>query len=424
MNHATRFEAASSNALLVPKYRENISIAFYFNDKKENDPWYIRWFKSDLKYRHTEIAFPMSMYRQSGAKGSRATKDKLFAYGVFADHTDDIRGAILVHSDESTFVFDVKEVRNGIAQRPQRLTLVSDRGWKDITEKKIRSLNCKDNPMLSPEDIAFDAYRSKGKVSVTWARPDRPANRFTKGGQSYAEFVYYKERQTLKLEIPGIAFGKPRDFGNPAYTWIHLNVPYENASLAAQFAEKQVGKPHDNTGIYWAMVWPRSPNYQSYYCVNFVVSVLQMAGVLDGTNPCGVLPDDLYEMLKDHPDRVTAANPYLTAKIQRSIEMPRPFYTVTPRTKSTSSSSFQRRRGDNHGFSVPMMTPLRHALPQSDAFPSHPTHSQPITHDHASTTSITTTGPLVTWKQPTSSRSRNTLRKAQPHYAHIHRTST
>jgi hypothetical protein len=85
----------------------------------------------------------------------------------------------------------------------------------------------------------------------------------------------------------------------------------ENALEAASFARSQVGKPHDDYGIYRAVFWPKKVDYKSYYCVNFVACVLQRAGMLHGVNPNILLPDDLYKFLIHHPDRTTSVNPYL-----------------------------------------------------------------------------------------------------------------
>ena len=322
----------------ISPLRETISVAFYFNNESQHEKGLIGLWKNGMSFWHTEIGFPMSMYRPSEAVKKKTCilrrDDRLFAYGVFEDHTDIIEGASMIHRDSDSMVFSIDEVRSGVKQQPQRLTIVGK--WKDITEKEYPSKS-RDIATQFPSGYRpVEVFTFKKGVDVLWARHDRHANRFSRRKQSQAKVTLNYEKGLMKLELSGIVFGKPRDFSNPAYTWIHLNIPYENAIQAAQFAENQVGKPHDPSGIKWAMFWPRKVDHKSYYCVNFVASTLQQAGFLEGINPNGLLPDDLHSFLVSHPDRITAANPYVTAKAWSAIPEPRTFSASSARRSLSS----------------------------------------------------------------------------------------
>lgn len=350
-------------------HRENISVAFYHNDSKSHGSGLTGWFKSGMDYWHTEVAFPMSIYQRPDGSAP-AGGDRLFAYGVFDTHVDVIPSARLVHQGEDAMVFAIGPAAAGrtaaAGVQAQRLTVSASKGWKDVTAREFPSL---------PEggDRPVEAFESRGRVSVTWARSDRAANRFSKAEQRRAKVTVSHSKQVVKLELPGIVFGKPREFSNPAYTWIHINVPFENAVHAAQFAEEQVGKPHDPNGIYWAMVWPRRTDHRQYYCVNLVASVLQQAGMLQGINPSFLLPDDLHRLLEHHPDRILAANPHITARAWDRIGKPRTFSSAR---RAPPASAAPRAYGTGGDRALPARgrktrRPLRHdsRVPHSSTTP-------------------------------------------------------
>ena len=322
----------------MSQHRINISVAFYHNDSKPKESGLVGWFKGGMEYWHTEVAFPMSMYRRieaSGGKTSGPSDDRLFAYGVFGDHVDIMKNTIMVGRDSQRMVFDIDRGR-------QRLTIVASKGWKDKTPATDigERMYIRVGETVRP----VEEFESKGKVDVLWAKPERSANRFIRKGQSWAKLTISHSTNMVKLVLPGIVFGKPREFSNPAYQWIHLNVPYENAVLAAQFAEQQVGKPHDLRGIYWAMIWPRTINYETYYCVNLVAAVLQKAGMIQGTNPCYLLPDDLYHLIEHHPDRIVAANPHDTAQLWKDIGKPRTYSSTRRISSPTAQVSYTKKK--------------------------------------------------------------------------------
>jgi len=327
--------ASSTSTAATQRMRETIRVAFYYNDMSKKEKGVVGWFKNGMDFWHTEIAFPMSMYRDESGGATDASRS--FAYGVFAQHVDDIRGAQLVHRDANSMTFSIFQNKAGASSVPaQRLIVSASKGWK---EKSVGS-SVGDLATRRPEESRpVQVFQSRGKVDVAWAVNDRAANRFSRSGQAWAKLTISHPKRMVKLELPGIVFGKPREFSNPAYTWVHLSVPYENAVLAANFADAQVGKPHDPRGIYWAMVWPRRIDYKSYYCVNLVAAVLQQAGLIQGINPSYLLPDDLFHLLKDHPDRITSANPYVTAQAWKSVQAPRVYSSMRQIAGPHSASS-------------------------------------------------------------------------------------
>lgn len=325
------------------RHRENISVAFYHNDaSSKTGTGLVGMVKSKMMYWHTEVAFPISMYGSSG--GSRSdtpASNRLFAYGVFSDHIDVVHNAALVHKGTRDIVFSVSDKRG---RQINAVTIVASRGWKDITEKEFPSAATGDIAMrdFNGRQRLVEVFEASGRVNVEWMHQSKSSNRFSKSNQAKAKITISHVKHILKLELSGIVFGKQRDFSNPAYTWIHLNVPVENAMESAKFADNQVGKPHDANGIYWAMVWPRTLDYKKYYCVNLVAAILQRAGLLQGTNPCYILPDDLYRLLEHHPDRITAANPHITAQAMSKIG---PVRTFSPARREPSVVALPRVGG-------------------------------------------------------------------------------
>lgn len=364
-----------------PSLRENITLMFYYNDpsKKDKDEsksgvaW---WWKKKMKFHHVEVAFPMSMYRRNDGMNMSdpSIEECLYAYGVFSDHTDVVRRAVLVSQDKNEFIFHIEEPKRRGGVSTQRLVVSCARGWNDTSAKDFPmpagTLDLASTAPLPPRNV--ERFRSRGKVDVMWGRDDRFANRFSKAGQKYAVITVVHDQALLELELPGIVFGKARSFSNPAYVSMTFNVPAENAIMAANFAEKQVGKPHDSRGTYRALFFPSVPDYKSYYCVNLAASVIQIAGIIDGINPNFLLPDHLYALVEKHPDRITSVTPYAMAQAWANIDKPRVFSA----SKSHSYISRQKSKaGDGDNAHAKKTYPPRPLIPMYRHTPPAKSHT-------------------------------------------------
>lgn len=302
------------------KYCE-LSVAFYNNDRNNpNDrargTGFVGWYKSSMEYWHTEVAFPPEIFKKTSSSSSSSnSKDlnekMLFAYGVFSDHNDVLDNCFVDHiaNNASRIYFDMN----------RKYVDIYSVNNKNRTEKSQSGDGGDDslidiamsNVSMSEALPVVQIFEFTGSVSMSWyPRPQVFMNRVNRDNLKKVVVKVNNATSQVCIESPGMVFGKHRSFTNPSYRWLHFTVPLENALEAASFAQSQVGKPHDDYGIYRALLWPKKVDYKSYYCVNFVACVLQRAGMLHGVNPNILLPDDLYKFLIDHPDRTTSVNPY------------------------------------------------------------------------------------------------------------------
>lgn len=325
-----------------------ISVAFYNNDRNNPDErargnGLVGWYKGSMDFWHTEVAFPPDIFQRNPQSRNRSGHDKLlFAYGVFADHTDALERCVVHHlGDNATRVY--------FDNNRKYVDIVSSNGKKrKETTKQNTAGDIATDPNIIPMVQTFEFY---GDVNMFWnPRPEVFMNRVNRGKLKNVTLKVNNATSQALIESPGMVFGKPRAFSNPAYRWLHFTIPMENALEAANFAQSQVGKPHDGTGIYWAMVWPKKMDYKSYYCVNFVAVVLQRAGMLHGVNPNMLLPDDLYKFLSHHPDKITSVNPYFLygdddSESSGGSDERRKFVNTSVYTPSPLSSSKNRRNG-------------------------------------------------------------------------------
>lgn len=323
-----------------------ISVAFYNNNRNNPDDrargsGIVGWYKGSMDFWHTEVAFPPELFHkrtQSIQQQQRSGPDKLlFAYGVFADHTDALERCLIQHlGDNATRVhFD---------NNRKYVDIVSSKGKKRKETTKQSSGDIATDPAAIPMIQSFEFY---GDVNMFWnPRPEVFMNRVNRGKLNKVTLKINNATSQVLIESPGMVFGKPRAFSNPAYRWLHFTIPMENALEAARFAQSQVGKPHDGTGIYWAMVWPKKMDYKSYYCVNFVAVVLQRAGMLHGVNPNMLLPDDLYKFLSHHPDKITSVNPYFLYSNEdngKDLSTTISVYTPSPLSSQNKRNRMKRK---------------------------------------------------------------------------------
>lgn len=322
---------------------EDISVAFYFNNKSSKNSAALgggieKWFKNGMQYWHTEIAFPGNLFLSSSSSDS---VDRLFAFGVFSDQTDTFICRSIRHiSDYETVLYDIDGYTLSLKSYSKPKKILNQKFYRKDMGMVILSGNM-DNHALTYEKIQFC-----GPVDMQWNSQNRLGGRVNRYNLKNVVLEYNYETRVAQLKSPGMVFGKPRDFSNPNYRWIHFSVPMENVMEALLFAKEQIGKPHDDYGTYKAMLFPGKPNYKTYYCVNFVACVLQKAGFLHGINPNVLLPDDLYILLKNHPDTITNFNPYvLRSKTPKapilSLENKKTWSFAKPKNKYDRRSQFK-----------------------------------------------------------------------------------
>lgn len=308
---------------------EDISVAFYYNNPSSDNRGAMgkgieKMFKRGMKFWHTEIAFPGHMFSLHGSRTEASGQDRLFAFGVFSDQKDTFKSSRITHpSPMETNVHLSNDIKLTIrSQKRDKKTLKQNFYKTDIGNAIMYG---KENPkVLVSESIYFP-----GPVDLHWNIPNTLGGRVSRYEMKHATLDCNYQTNMVQVKTPGMVFGKYREFSNPNYRWLHFSVPISNVIAALNFAKQQIGKPHDDYGTYKAMLFPGKPDYKSYYCVNFVASVLQRAGFLHGVNPNTLLPDDLYRLLSDHPDTITNINPSLLP---------------------------------NHSVSVPMMTPNKRSI--------------------------------------------------------------
>lgn len=291
--------------MTTPIY-DKISVGFYCGDQKEDTTsGIVGWWKRSMKFWHTEVAFSPEF--MGGGIGS--TKGRYFAYGIFKEHTEIIKNPEMAEFPvDNTITFAFRGERPLERDNTMIISSPSARAGKGYTKE-----------MVSPVETH---YKFSSPVNVLWKIEDVAYTRVSRRGLEYAKVEVIKVKGrcvSVSVETPGMVFGKHRDFSNPRYTWLHFRIPRRNVVSAQAFANNQVGKPHSNWGVYKAVFWPGVPNYKSYYCVNLVASVIQQAGMLEGINPNALLPDDLYDLLLDHPNRITDINPYLVEQKKNKI---------------------------------------------------------------------------------------------------------
>jgi hypothetical protein len=285
---------------------EKISVGFYHNDRKDTTGGITGWWKRGMNFWHTEVAFSPGLLGEIGK-----AKNRYFAYGIFKEHTELIDNVTMSESPKDNVItFSFKGTRK--LERDNTMAVSSSSSVRGGYSKKVVS-------------SVETHYNFHYPVDVMWRIEDVAYNRVSRKSLKYAKVKVFKKGGgrggvvAVSVETPGIVFGKHRDFSNPSYTWLHFHIPKGNVLTAQRFANNQVGKPHNDWGVYKAVFWPGLPDYDSYYCVNLVASVLQKAGMLEGINPNALLPDDLYELLLDHPNRTTDINPFLVEQAKNKI---------------------------------------------------------------------------------------------------------
>lgn len=139
-----------------------------------------------------------------------------------------------------------------------------------------------------------------------------------------------------------------RDFKRQEYKFIYLNVTAFQVKMAREFCDKQLGKPFDKIGMALSLIWPKTENTDSYWCVKFVTTVLKHIQVLRFYNPCMIETEELIYILSHLPGVVHKSTGYqfktkvtsrvndlfdkkIMQDITRSIKGPKPNFN--PNTK-------------------------------------------------------------------------------------------
>ena len=182
------------------------------------------------------------------------------------------------------------------AQRPA----TGERGWKGsdvllwpllrdwIVKKYMGTLNYRHCEIAFWPDFFENGHLSQGKL---WA--------------------FGVMRHNEKMNTGGRVFGKEREFSNPNYQWVNLQLPVKDALLIYQTCKRQVGKSYDYGGGERSVLLPRSNlRGDRWYCANLTVCALQQAGILTGLNPNGLTVDDIHRYLIQEKRKLAMRTPY------------------------------------------------------------------------------------------------------------------
>lgn len=133
-------------------------------------------------------------------------------------------------------------------------------------------------------------------------------------------WAYGVMRYNEEMQTGGQVFGKEREFSNPNYQWINLQLPVADALRIYKACQRQVGKAYDYGGGERSVLLPRSNLYSGrWYCANLTVCGLQQAGILTGLNPNGMTVDDIHRYLM-REKKVPMRTPYQIQEDRRNDE--------------------------------------------------------------------------------------------------------
>jgi hypothetical protein len=113
-------------------------------------------------------------------------------------------------------------------------------------------------------------------------------------------------------------FWMTREFNNPSYDWIILQVSHSQFEKLIDFCDKQLNKKWDaeaaRRSVYWPVVNKKRDG--NWWCSSFVVAALQEIGYLKYLNAWALDIDDVYNLLSIHDKRNDLAiTPCLARKI-------------------------------------------------------------------------------------------------------------
>jgi len=144
---------------------------------------------------------------------------------------------------------------------------------------------------------------------------------FTGGTKDESKAIAYYVTAFDREGNPGTVSKMERTFMSNQYKdRIILEVPRKKAFLAAEYCEKQMGKPFDDNGsrgIYWIA---DEFNESKFFCVSLTVAALQHSKIISGYDPMKTTVDQLYSIVKRHPLRSdTALVPYEKEKVKKVL---------------------------------------------------------------------------------------------------------
>ena len=117
--------------------------------------------------------------------------------------------------------------------------------------------------------------------------------------------------------VEGGVFRKERSFTREGYNWLFMSVEADEHLRMYNFCEKQVGKPFDRQGAFRSTFWPVDSydRNEGWWCIAFVVSAVQQAGMLKYYNAEAMDVDLFIAILKRHDRRQASMAPLEHAKI-------------------------------------------------------------------------------------------------------------
>src|SRR6056297_2159655 len=203
---------------------EEISVAFYYNDQSRKRSFNCNlgmetMFKTNMNYWHTEIAFPSELFDFS--KNSNGKKDdRFFAFGVFSDQTDTFVCRKIEHINPNiTLLSTTSGYKLYISSTNKKRKIINQKYYKQDMGQIV--LGGKNNINM----VTGESFQFYGPCQMEWNVENKLAGRVNRYNLKSIIIEYNYQTNIAQIKSPGMVFGKPREFSNPNYRWIHFLIP-------------------------------------------------------------------------------------------------------------------------------------------------------------------------------------------------------
>ena len=138
-------------------------------------------------------------------------------------------------------------------------------------------------------------YRARSRATAWWVR-------IGEHQYGHVELIFPDDAVTSTTEETGLHYDYHKLLSHTNYsTFITVEVPREAVYRMQEFAKERVGRPFNSSGRLWNNVWLLRTCFgvvdtedRSYYCSEFITTLLQMGGLCTNMDARCVNPTQLY----------------------------------------------------------------------------------------------------------------------------------
>lgn len=123
-------------------------------------------------------------------------------------------------------------------------------------------------------------------------------------------------------------FKERRKFSKNSYKFMYLAIDDLIVKRVRDFCDAQVGKPYNQWGMIWSVLWPIQERDDCYWCAHFVARVLKEAGIIKYYRSTALETSEIIKLLIGHPQLIIGTSPrQLESKIYGTIDS---YFSVLP----------------------------------------------------------------------------------------------